>query len=335
MSKLPVRTLGRLDVSAIGFGAMVLSPGVYGEVDDDRALAALRYAVDNGATFVDTSDGYGDDGHNERLVGRALKGRRDTVVVATKFGLRVPEGAEAHRFPVGFEFGELAVNAEPRYVRGYAEASLRNLGTDVIDLYYPHFPDPRVPIEDTAGAVAELVDDGLVRWFGLSNVTADQLRRAHAVHPVQAVQTEWSMWRPADPKLLATARELGVGIVSWSPLGAGFLTGNVREVSDGDFRRNNPRFSQANLAVNNRAYASIRGIAADLSITPGQLALAWLLHQGPDVVPIPGSRTPAHIDENLQAAHIGLHPDTLERVNAVLSNIQPAGGTLLQDEPSR
>ncbi|MEU6041580.1 aldo/keto reductase [Actinomadura sp. NPDC047616] len=331
MNEIPSRGLGRLRVPAIGYGAMVLSPGMYGEVDEDRALAALRHALDGGATFVDTSDGYGEDGHNERLVGKAIKGRRDEVVVATKFGFRVPDGAEPHRFPVGFEFGELAVNAEPRYVRGYAEASLRNLDVDVIDLYYPHFPDPKVPIEDTVGAVAELVDDGLVRYLGLSNVTAEQLRRAHAVHPVQAVQTEWSMWRPADPDLLAAARELGVGVVAWSPLGAGFLTGTVERVGDGDFRRNNPRFGDANLAANNDAYVAVRGIAADLGITPGQLALAWLLHQGQDVVPIPGSRTPAHIEENLQAAHIDLHADTLAQLDAALARVTPAGGTLLQD----
>ncbi|WP_119729598.1 aldo/keto reductase [Thermomonospora amylolytica] len=326
---LPTRRLGELEVPAIGFGAMVLSPGMYGEIDDDRALNALRHAFDHGAAFVDTSDGYGADGHNERLVGRALKGRREQITVATKFGFRIPEGAEAHAFPVGFAFGELAVNAEPRYVRGYAEASLRNLGIDVIDLYYPHFPDPQVPIEDTVGVVAELVEDGLVRHLGLSNVTADQLRRAHAVHPVQAVQAEWSMWRPVDADLLAAARELGVGVVAWSPLGAGFLTGTVRSVRDGDFRRNNPRFADANLAANNDAYTALRAIAADLGITQGQLALAWLLHQAPDVVPIPGSRTPAHIEENLQAAHIGLHPDTLARIDEVLARLEPAGGTLL------
>ncbi|GAA4132605.1 aldo/keto reductase [Actinomadura keratinilytica] len=331
MTEIPARELGRLRVPAIGYGAMVLSPGMYGDIDEDRALAALRHALDAGATFVDTSDGYGEDGHNERLVGKAVKGRRDEVVVATKFGFRVPDGAEPHRFPVGFAFGELAVNAEPRYVRGYAEASLRNLGVDVIDLYYPHFPDPQVPIEDTVGAVAELVDDGLVRYLGLSNVTAEQLRRAHAVHPVQAVQTEWSMWRPVDPDLSAAARELGVGLVAWSPLGAGFLTGTVEKVGDGDFRRNHPRFDDANLAANNDAYVAVRGIAADLGITPGQLALAWLLHQGDDVVPIPGSRTPAHIDENLQAARIDLHADTLAQVDAVLARFAPAGGTLLRD----
>ncbi|RSN51513.1 aldo/keto reductase [Actinomadura sp. WAC 06369] len=309
---------------------MVLSPGMYGEVDDERGLAALRHAFDHGATFVDTSDGYGEDGHNERLVGQALKGRRDDVAVATKFGFALPEGVEPHPFPVGYAFGELAVNCDPRHVRGYAEASLRNLGTDVIDLYYPHFPDPQVPIEDTAGAVGELVADGLVRYFGLSNVTADQLRRAHAAHPVQAVQTEWSMWRPVDPDLLAAARELGVGLVTWSPLGAGFLTGTVEKVGDGDFRRNNPRFDDANLAANHDAYAAVRKIAAELEVSPGQLALAWLLHRGPDVVPIPGSRTPAHIEENLAAAHLDLPADVLARIDGVLSDVTASGGTLLR-----
>ncbi|MBE1537346.1 aldo/keto reductase [Actinomadura algeriensis] len=329
MSTLPTRSLGRLEVSAVGFGAMVLSPGVYGEVDDERGLAALRHAFDHGAAFVDTSDGYGVDGHNERLVGRALRGRRDEVAVATKFGFNLPDGVEPHPFPVGFAFGELAVNCDPRHVRGYAEASLRNLGTDVIDLYYPHFPDPQVPIEDTAGAVGDLVSDGLVRYFGLSNVTAGQLRRAHAVHPVQAVQTEWSMWRPVDPELLAAARELGVGLVTWSPLGAGFLTGTVDRIEDGDFRKNNPRFDDANLAANRDSYAAVREIAEDVGVSPGQLALAWLLHRGPDVVPIPGSRTPAHIEENLAAARVELSADVLARVDGALAGVAASGGTLL------
>ncbi len=323
------RNLGSLTVPAIGYGAMVLSPGMYGPVDDDTALTALRHAVDAGATFVDTSDGYGADGHNERLVGRALAGRRDEVVVATKFGFRIPEGAPAHRFPVGYAYGELAVNADPKYVRRYAEDSLRRLGTDVIDLYYPHFPDPQVPIEDTVGAVAELVRDGLVRHLGLSNVDAGQVRRAAAVHPVAAVQTEWSLWRPVDPELLAAADEAGAGLVAWSPLGAGFLTGTVGALGDGDFRHNAPRFDAANLAANNDRYAPLRAIAADLALSPGQLALAWLLHQHAAVVPIPGSRRPAHIDENLRAADVALHPDTLARVDAAVRGFAPAGGTLL------
>ncbi|WP_141813040.1 aldo/keto reductase [Nocardia bhagyanarayanae] len=330
MTKIPVRHLGEIPVSAVGFGAMVLSPGMYGDIDDDRALAALRHAVDHGATLIDTSDGYGAEGHNEQLIGRAIRGRRDELTIATKFGFRIPEGAAAHKFPVGFAFGELAVNAEPRYVRGYAEQSLRNLGTDVIDLYYPHFPDPEVPIEDTAGAVGELVADGLVRYLGLSNVTAEQLRRAHAAHPVQVVQAEWSMWRPIDAELIAAARELGVGVVAWSPLGAGFLTGTVDRVGADDFRANLPRFDAANLAANNDSYAALQGIATELGISRSQLALAWLLHQDPHVVPIPGSRTPAHIEDNLFAANIGLHADTLRRIEQVLDSAEAVGATLLE-----
>ncbi|GAA4978529.1 aldo/keto reductase [Nonomuraea thailandensis] len=318
-----------MQVPAIGFGAMVLSPGVYGEVDDARAEAAIKAALDAGGTHVDTSDAYGPDGHNERLVGRAIKGRRDEVVVATKFGLAIPEGEPSRSHPVGYAFGELRVNAEPRLVRRYAERSLRNLDTDVIDLYYAHYPDPGVPIEETAGALAELVRDGLVRHIGLSNVTAAQLRAAHAVHPVTAVQNEWSMWRPVDADLLAAARELGVGIVAWSPLGNGFLTGTVQALGEGDFRHNAPRFSAENLAGNNDRYAPVRTLAANLGITPAQLALAWLLHQDEHVVAIPGSRTPAHIEENLAAADLTLHPDTLARLGEALARFEVSGGTLL------
>lgn len=326
---LPPRRLGGLEVSALGFGAMVLSPGVYGEVDDARGEKALRAALEAGATLVDTADGYGADGHNERLVGRVLKAYGGEVAVATKFGFRLPEGVEPHPFPVGYAFGELAVNGDPKQVRGYAEASLRGLGVEHIDLYYPHYPDPVVPFEDTVGAVAELIADGLVRHLGLSNVTAEQLRAAHAVHPVAAVQVEWSMWRPADPELLAAARELGVGVVPWSPLGAGFLSGQVAALPEGDFRHHAPRFDAVNLRANNDRFAPVRGIAAELAITPAQLALAWLLHQGGHVVPIPGSRTPAHIEENLAAAHVTLDAEVLGRIDAVLAGTEIAGGTLL------
>ncbi|MCX5387951.1 aldo/keto reductase [Streptomyces sp. NBC_00083] len=327
---LPVRSLGELEVSALGFGAMVLSPGIYGDIDDDRGERALRAALDAGATFVDTSDGYGTDGHNERLVGRVLKGRRrEQVVVATKFGFRIPEGAEPHPFPVGYAFGELAVNADPQHVRGYAEASLRGLGTEYIDLYYPHFPDPRVPLTDTVGAVAELVDAGLVRHLGLSNVSSDQLRAAHAVHPVAAVQVEWSMWRPISPELLATARELGVGIVPWSPLGQGFLGGAVQSVGEGDFRQHMGRFDAANLKANTDRFAPVRQVADELGITPAQLALAWLLHQDEHTVPIPGSRTPAHIEENLAAGRIELSAAVLARLDGILARTRVEGGTLL------
>ncbi|MET9341164.1 aldo/keto reductase [Nonomuraea sp. NPDC004354] len=324
-----MRTLGTLTVPPIGFGAMVLSPGIYGQIDDDSALTALRHAMDHGGTHIDTSDAYGPDGHNERLVGRAVKGRRDEVVVATKFGLAVPPGVETRSIPVGYAFGELRGNADPSLVRGYAERSLRNLDTDVIDLYYLHYPDPGVPVEDTMGAVADLVRAGLVRHAGLSNVTAGQLRAAHAVLPITAVQVEWSMWRPIEPDLLATARELGVGMVAWSPLGSGFLTGGVTKLEEGDFRHNAPRFDPANLATNNDRFAPIRTLAVELGITPAQLALAWLLHQDEHVVPIPGSRTPAHITENLETAGITLHPDTLARLDRALAGFQAVGATLL------
>ena len=322
------RTLGDLTVPAIGYGAMVLSPGMYGDIDDTTAERALRHAVDAGATFVDTADGYGDDGHNERLVGRVTAGR-DDVVVATKFGLNLPDGVEPHAFPVGYRFGNLQVNAEPKNVRRFAEASLDRLGRDAIDLYYLHFPDPTVPIEDTMGAVGELIGAGLVRHAGVSNLTADELRRAHAAHPLTAVQYEWSLWKPIDADLLAAAAELGIGVVAWSPLGAGFLTGTVDRLGADDFRANAPRFDSANLAANNDRYAPIRALAADLGLTPGQLALAWLLHQHEHVVPIPGSRNPAHIDENLAAARVGLHPDTLARLDQAAAAFVPAGGTLL------
>ncbi|MFG1707500.1 aldo/keto reductase [Nonomuraea sp. M3C6] len=326
---MKTRALGSLQVPAIGFGAMVLSPGVYGDIDDARAEVAIEAALDAGATHVDTSDAYGVDGHNERLVGRAIKGRRDEVVLATKFGLAIPEGEPSRSHPVGYAFNELRVNADPRLIRGYAERSLRNLDTDVIDLYYSHYPDPGVPIEDTVGAMADLVRAGLIKHVGLSNVTAAQLRAAHAVHPVSAVQNEWSMWRPLDADLLATARELGVGLVAWSPLGNGFLTGTVRSLAEGDFRHNAPRFSAENLSGNNDRYAPIRALAAQLGIAPAQLALAWLLHQDEHVVTIPGSRTPAHIQENLAAADLTLHADTLARIDEALAKLDVAGATLL------
>ena len=251
-------------------------------------------------------------------------------MLATKFGMRIPDGVDRHSFPVGYAFGELAVNCDPSLVRRYAEQSLRELGTDHIDLYYPHFPDPVIPLAETVGAVAELIDAGLVRHLGLSNLTgADQLREANAVHPVAAVQTEWSMWRPIDPALLTAARELGVGIVAWSPLGGGFLTGTVTSVGEGDFRRNLPRFSAENLAANNDKYAPIRSIATELGLEPGQLALAWLLAQDGSVVPIPGSRTPAHIRENLEAARVVLHDDTLNGIDRALRTVDVQGGTLL------
>ena len=325
---MKTRRLGSLEVPALGYGAMVLSPGMYGPIDDDTGIAALRHVVERGAGFVDTSDAYGHESHNEILIGRALKGRRDDVVVATKFGFRFPAEATPHLVPTGYTRRRVVVNTEPRYVRQYALASLRRLGIDRIDLWYPHFPDPEVPIEDTVGAMGELVTEGLVAHVGLSNVTAEHLRRALAVHPVAAVQVEWSLWKPVDPELLAAAGEHGVGIVAWSPLGAGFLTGSI-DLAEDDFRTNFDRFAPEHLAANTARYAPLRGLAIQLGVTPGQLALAWLLHQSDSVVPIPGSRRPAHIDENLAAAAIELSVADLAEIDAARHDFAPSGRSLL------
>jgi aryl-alcohol dehydrogenase-like predicted oxidoreductase len=325
---VPQRALGALTVPAVGYGAMVLSPGMYGEINDDHALRALHHAVDSGSSFIDTSDAYG-GGHNESLIARLLKDRRDEVTIATKFGLLLDDSIEPHRFPVGFKFGELAVNASPELVRPFAEASLRRLGIDVIDLYYPHFPDPIVPIEDTVGAMAELVDAGLIRGIGLSNITVDQLRAALTVYPIDAIQVEWSMWTPIDRDLLDLCRREAVGIVAWSPLGSGFLSGAVTEVASGDFREHAPRFDAPNLTVNRARFASLWDTAVELDLRPTELALAWLLHQYEHVVAIPGSRTPAHIGSNAQSATVRLHADTLAAIGRLLDNIDVEGSGLL------
>jgi aryl-alcohol dehydrogenase-like predicted oxidoreductase len=322
------RKLGQeLEVSALGYGAMVLI-GLYGEVDEEKAVGALTHAIDRGVTMIDTADAYGPDGSNERVVGRAIAGRRDGVAVATKWGIAAP-GETAHRVDATYA-NEIWIDARPGRARQAAEASLRRLGIDSIDLWYLHFPDPGVPIEESVGAMAELVRDGKVRHLGLSNVSAEQLRRAHAVHPISAVQVEWSLWtRDPERELLPVARELGVGIVAWGPLGNGFLTGTVRELGEGDFRHNAPRFQRENLRRNADRFAPLRTLAEELAITPAQLALAWLLHQGEDVVPIPGSRSPAHIDENLDAAEIQLSPDVLQRIDELVPAGAAAGEPLL------
>jgi aryl-alcohol dehydrogenase-like predicted oxidoreductase len=318
MRAMKTTNLGSLTTSAIGYGAMVLVDGMYGAADDERSLATLRHAIDAGATFIDTADAYGADGHNERLVGRAIAGRRDEVQLATKWGI-VPGGGEhAHRVEHHHD-QEIWIDARPERARAAAEASLRRLGVDAIDLWYLHFPDPVVPVEESVGAMAELVAEGKVRHLGVSNVTAEQLLAAHQVHPIAAVQAEYSLWtRDPERELLPALRELGIGFVAWSPLGAGFFAGSDR-VGATDFRTNHPRFKEGNLAANRDRYAPLRGLAAELGITPAQLALAWLVHQ--DVVPIPGTRTPAHLDENLAAADVALDASAL----AVIDEIAPPG----------
>jgi aryl-alcohol dehydrogenase-like predicted oxidoreductase len=314
-------------VSALGYGAMVLI-GLYGEVGDEQALRALTHALDRGVTMIDTADAYGVDGSNERLVGRAVAGREGDIVVATKWGIAAP-GPTAHRVDATYA-NEIWIDARPERARAAAEASLRRLGLETIDLWYLHFPDPGVPIEESVGAMAELVRAGTVGQIGLSNVSADELRRANEVHPVCAVQTEWSLWtRNPERALVPLARELGVGIVAWGPLGNGFLAGKVHELSVGDFRHNAPRFQPENLGRNADRFAPLRTLAEELGVTPAQLALAWLLHQGDDVVPIPGSRSAAHIDENLEAAQIRLSREVLDRIDELVPAGTAAGEPLL------
>ena len=318
------RQLGNLTTSAIGYGAMALVDGIYGASDDAHGLSTLRHAIDAGATLIDTADGYG-LGANETLVGRAIAGRRDDAQIATKWGIvadggRVIEHAHAQT---------IRVDARPERARPALESSLRRLGVDAVDLWYLHFPDPDVPIEETVGAMAELVGEGKARHLGLSNVTAEQVLAAHQVHPLTAVQAEYSLWtRDPERELLPVTAELGIGFVPWSPLGAGFFAGSV-DRPEQDFRSNHPRFSAENLAANRDRYAPLRGLASELGLSPAQLALAWLLAQRPDIVPIPSTRTPAHLDENLAAADVVLDAAVLARIDEVAPAGAAAGSPLL------
>jgi aryl-alcohol dehydrogenase-like predicted oxidoreductase len=326
------RTLGTngLTTSAIGYGAMALIDGMYGPADDDRSVRALRHAIDAGATLLDTSDAYA-AGANERLLARAIAGRRDEVQVATKWGIVGGPGEQAHAIRHAHD-QEIWVDARPERARAAAEASLERLGIDAIDLWYLHFPDPAVPVEETVAAMAPLVAEGKVRHLGLSNVTSEQVVAGHQVHPIAAVQAEYSLWtRGPERELLPVLRELGIGFVPWSPLGAGFFAGSVDRIGapGEDFRTNHPRFRAENLAANRDRYAPLRGLAAELQITPAQLALAWLLHQGDDIVPIPGTRSPDHLDENLAAADVSLDAATLARIDDLAPAGAAAGSSLL------
>lgn len=327
------RTLGTqgLKVSAIGYGAMVLE-GYYGGIDEAQSIATLRAALDQGVNFIDTADGYG-GGQNETLVGKAIAGRREDVVLATKFGIVFEPGQTGSEVPTNWGYS-LTINGKPDYVRHSLDQSLKRLNTDRIDLWYLHFPDPNVPIEDTVGAMAEAVQQGKVRHLGLSNVTGDQLRRAERVHPIAAVQNEYSLFqRLPEADVLPVTKELGVGFVPWSPLGAGFLSsfaaGQIEAVPEGDFRNNNPRFQSGNLQANLDRFAPVRGIAENLGITPAQLALAWLLHQGEQIVPIPGTRQAARIAENAAAANVHLSADHLAQIDTRFPAGLAQGKTLL------
>jgi aryl-alcohol dehydrogenase-like predicted oxidoreductase len=301
------RTLGQdLEVAEIGLGCMGMS-AFYTRVDEGEAIATIQRALDLGVTLLDTADMYG-AGANERLVGRAIAGRRDRVAIATKFGQVRGPGGE----PLG-------VRGDPEYVREACDRSLERLGTEHVDLYFQHRVDPEVPIEETVGAMSELVAAGKVRHLGLSEAAPRTIRRAHAVHPIAALETEYSLWtRGVEEEILPTVRELGIGFVAYSPLGRGFLTGRFRrpeDVPEDDSRRNHPRFQGANFERNLKVVELVREIAARKRVEPGQLALAWVLSRGDDIVPIPGTGRRGHLEQNLAAAAIELSDDDLAHLD--------------------
>ncbi len=318
---MKTRTLGRNGptVSALGLGCMGMSD-FYGARDDATSIATIHRALDLGVTLLDTADMYGPH-TNEELVGKAIQGRREAVFVATKFGIvRDPANPQAR-----------GINGRPDYVRASIEGSLRRLGTDHVDLYYQHRVDPTVPIEDTVGAMARRVEEGKVRYHGLSEAAPDTLRRAHAVHPIAALQTEYSLWTrdPEENGVLSTVRELGIGFVPYSPLGRGFLSGAIKRPEDfdaDDFRRHNPRFQGENFARNLALVDKVRALAEAKGVTASQLALAWVLAQGEDLVPIPGTRRIANLEENLGAIDLVLDAADLAAIDAVFP-VGAAAGT--------
>jgi len=325
---IPSRKLGKdgPPVGAIGFGAMALA-GYYGATDESSAVRVLQHAVEIGVNMIDTADAYA-NGQNESLVGRALRGRPEAFI-ATKVGIVFESGYTGTSLPMGWGFS-LTINGRPEYISAAIDRSLKRLGTNSIDLLYLHYPDPAVPIDQSVDAMADALRRGKVRHLGLSNVTASQVRAAHQVHPIAAVQYEYSLWRrEVETELLPVLRELGIALVPWSPLGGGFLTGTLGSLAPDDFRNNNPRFQGDALKANTGRFAPLQTLARELSITPAQLALAWLLHQGPDIVPIPGSRKPERVDENAAATGITLSAGILTRIGEICPHGSAVGSTLI------
>jgi aryl-alcohol dehydrogenase-like predicted oxidoreductase len=307
---LPLRNLGSqgLQVSALGLGCMGMSQS-YGPGDEQESIATVHRALDLGLDFFDTAEVYGPF-VNEELLGRALKGRRDQAVIATKFGFRIEGGKIT------------GTDSRPEHIREAAEASLRRLGTDRIDLLYQHRVDPAVPIEDVAGAMSDLVREGKVRFLGLSEAGEATIRRAHSTHPISALQSEYSLWeRNLEPKIIPLLRELGIGLVPFSPLGRGFLTGTVKraeEYPENDYRRGDPRFQGENYDINMHAASVVQEIAKQKDAAPGQIALAWLLHKGDDIVPIPGTKRRIYLEENIAAVSLKLTPDEILQLDQAL-----------------
>jgi len=312
------RRLGSLEVSALGLGCMGMSQhyGTPEERDEHESIATIHRAIEMGVTLFDTAEVYGPFA-NEELLARAIAGRRDRVVIATKFGFRIENRAIA------------GLDSRPARVREAVEGSLRRLQTDHIDLLYQHRVDPRVPIEDVVGAMSELVHEGKVRHLGLSEAGERTLRRAHAIHPIAALQSEYSLWeRNLEPDIIPVLRELGIGLVPFAPLGRGFLAGAVKraeEYPETDYRRNDPRYQGANFDANQQAASAVRDLAVRKGVTAAQIAIAWLLHKGPDIVPIPGTKRRRYLEENVAAANVALDPGEMAALEAALGADRVAG----------